>query len=50
VKDGSDTSWKMIQRHCRSDVLTTYLLASRLQYVDYDENVDPREAVEVVGF
>jgi hypothetical protein len=30
-------------------VLTTYLLASRLQYVDYDENVEPRD-VEAVGF
>jgi hypothetical protein len=52
IRDGSDTSWRAIQNHCKSDVRTTYLLASRLQYIDYDETVDPRdrELSEAVGF
>lgn len=38
VRDGSDVSWRAIQNHCRSDVQLTYLLASRLKYIEYDED------------
>ena len=43
VRDGSDEAWQKIAEHCASDVRTTYLLASRLQYVDFDEDIDPRD-------
>jgi hypothetical protein len=44
VRDGSDTAWQAIHDHCRADVLTTYLLASRLQLIDFDPRALPREA------
>lgn len=44
VRDGSDTAWRAIHDHCKADVLTTYLLASRLQLIDFDPRALPREA------
>jgi uncharacterized protein YprB with RNaseH-like and TPR domain len=43
VRDGSDEAWATISRHCASDVLATYLLAARLQLVDYQADIDPRD-------
>jgi hypothetical protein len=52
VKAGTDVCWRAIMNHCASDVRTTYLLASRLQLIDYDDQVDPRDQalIDVVGF
>jgi hypothetical protein len=50
VRDGSDEAWAKIARHCASDVLTTYLLASRLQLVDHDVRMDPRDSDMAMPF
>ena len=44
VRENTSESWAQIAAHCRSDVLTTYLLASRMQLIDFDPRALPREA------